>query len=372
MTTGNDKMPTPDNGTIRVVVGMSGGVDSSVAALLLLRRGYQVEGLFMQNWEEEDEDQCTAIQDYRDAAGVCQLLGIPLHTVNFSNSYQDHVFSHFLEEYQAGNTPNPDVMCNKEIKFKAFLNHARELGADYIATGHYARCSRQDKKIQLLRGVDTGKDQTYFLYTLGQAQLRQVLFPIGDLSKKQVRALAKQARFHNHAKRDSTGICFIGERKFNDFLANYLPAQPGDIMSDRGELLGRHSGLMFYTLGQRQGLGIGGRRETSGEPWYVVEKCLNTKRLIVVQGHNHPLLFKSQLRAAQLHWCTGESPAAIFNCTAKVRYRQCDQACAVTLSTCQTYAAVNFAEPVRAITPGQSIVFYRKDRCLGGGIIQGA
>lgn len=295
-------------------------------------------------------------------------LGITLHTVNFSTDYWDRVFNHFLQEYQAGRTPNPDVMCNKEIKFKAFLEHAKTLGADYIATGHYARCRQANNHRQLLRGLDDNKDQTHFLYTLGQPQLQQTLFPVGEQHKAQVRALAHKARFHNHAKKDSTGICFIGERKFNTFLANYLPAQPGDILSDSGEVIGTHQGLMFHTLGQRQGLGIGGRRESGGEPWYVVDKCIEVNQLIVAQGHDHPRLFKPGLQAEQLHWCH-EPPATSFNCTAKVRYRQQDKACTVTLTAHQSVAEVHFAAPVRAITPGQSVVFYQDEVCLGGGVI---
>ena len=363
-------MPEKSNSDIHVIVGMSGGVDSSVAALLLLEQGYHVEGLFMQNWEEEDEDQCTAIQDYRDAAGVCQTLGIKLHSVNFSGEYWDRVFNHFLEEYQAGRTPNPDIMCNKEIKFKAFLDHAKKLGADFIATGHYARRGDKKSTAQLLRGVDANKDQTYFLYTLGQDQLQSTLFPVGELQKQEVRKIANDARFHNHAKKDSTGICFIGERKFSDFLSNYLPARPGDIVTDSGDVIGQHNGLMFHTLGQRQGLGIGGRKESSNDPWYVVDKQLDDNQLIVAQGHNHPKLFKSRLQAIQLHWCSGAPPAGEFSCSAKVRYRQEDQACTVHLSDDEGSATVNFAMPVRAITPGQSVVFYHEDVCLGGGIIQ--
>ncbi len=363
-------MQQPDNSATRVIVGMSGGVDSSVAALLLLQQGYQVEGLFMQNWEEEDRDRCTAIEDFRDASGVCHSLGIKLHTVNFSVDYWDRVFSHFLQEYQAGRTPNPDIACNKEIKFSAFLDHARKLGADFIATGHYARCAQVDQQMQLLRGLDANKDQTYFLYTLGQEQLRQTLFPIGNLQKEEVRACAYSAGFHNHAKRDSTGICFIGERKFSNFLADYLPAQPGDIVSDTGQRIGSHNGLMFHTVGQRQGLGIGGRRGNSGEPWYVIGKRLDENQLIVAQGHDHPLLFKSRLKAMQLHWCGGAPPAMSFSCTAKVRYRQADQPCTVRLSSDAEIADVCFEQPVRAITPGQSVAFYCRDTCLGGGVIE--
>ena len=363
-------MANPERSSTHVIVGMSGGVDSSVAALLLLQQGYRVEGLFMQNWEEEDDDQCTAIQDYRDAAGVCQNLGIKLHAVNFAAEYWDRVFDHFLNEYQAGRTPNPDIMCNKEIKFRAFLDYAKKLGADYIATGHYARRNERDSTVQMLRGLDSNKDQTYFLYTLNQDQLAHTLFPVGELEKEEVRRIAGEAGFHNYGKKDSTGICFIGERKFSDFLANYLPAQPGDIITDSWKVIGRHNGLMFHTLGQRQGLGIGGHKGGSGEPWYVVEKLINSNQLVVGQGHNHPLLFKSALSASQLHWCAGNSPGASFCCSAKVRYRQTDVPCSVELNDQGEIAEVRFDEPVRAITPGQSVVFYRDQECLGGGIIE--
>ncbi|MCG8382588.1 MAG: tRNA 2-thiouridine(34) synthase MnmA [Gammaproteobacteria bacterium] len=353
---------------MRVIVGMSGGVDSSVAAFLLKAQGHEVEGLFMQNWEEEDDDFCTAMEDRRDAAAVCEKLGIPLHSVNFSGEYWERVFQHFLNEYQAGRTPNPDILCNKEIKFRAFLDYAKTLGAEAIATGHYARTRRIQGRVEMLRGLDANKDQTYFLYTLGQAQLSQSLFPVGDLKKEQVRDIAKAQGFHNHKKKDSTGICFIGERKFSEFLSNYLPANPGDIVNTEGEILGQHNGLMYYTLGQRQGLGIGGRAKASDEPWYVLDKRTDKNQLLVGQGHDHPHLFHTGLLAIQLHWCAGAPPDLPFRCSSKVRYRQQDQACTLYPEREESVAVV-FDEPVRAITPGQSVVFYDQDVCLGGGII---
>ncbi|NND90922.1 MAG: tRNA 2-thiouridine(34) synthase MnmA [Granulosicoccus sp.] len=352
---------------MHVIVGMSGGVDSSVAAWLLKRQGYQVSGIFMQNWEDDDE-QCTARQDYRDAASVASRLGIELTTVNFADAYWERVFAHFLQEYGAGRTPNPDILCNKEIKFSAFLDHARRQGADAIATGHYVRSARSDEAVTLLRGLDEKKDQSYFLYTLNQQQLRPSLFPVGELEKTTVRKLAQQAGFHVHSKKDSTGICFIGERKFSTFLAEYLPAQPGEIVDDSGARLGYHNGLMFYTLGQRQGLGIGGQSEAQEAPWYVLDKDLADNRLIVGQGHDHPALFRTSLQAHDVHWVQGQAPAQHFRCTAKVRYRQLDQHATVRLDTHETLQ-IEFDRPVRAATPGQSLVLYDQDVCLGGAII---
>lgn len=351
------------------MIGMSGGVDSSVAALLLLEQGYQVEGLFMKNWEEDDtREHCTAEEDLKDATSVCQQLSIPLHTVNFSAEYWDRVFEYFLAEYRAGRTPNPDVMCNKEIKFKAFLDYALELGADLIATGHYARIDRQDSQLKMLKGVDHNKDQTYFLYTLGQEQLGKSLFPIGELEKSEVRRLATQHGFSNHAKKDSTGICFIGERNFREFLQRYLPAQPGEIRTPDGEVIGEHQGLMYYTLGQRQGLGIGGKQDAGEEPWYVVDKDLQHNILVAAQGQDHPLLYRSELDAIDLHWVAGRPPAVPLQCQAKSRYRQPDQPCTITRLE-DNCCHVIFSTPQRAITPGQSVVFYQRDECLGGGII---
>ncbi|MCK5896926.1 MAG: tRNA 2-thiouridine(34) synthase MnmA [Cocleimonas sp.] len=357
----------PEN--TRIIVGMSGGVDSSVAALLLLQQGYQVEGLFMKNWEEDDtEEYCSATTDLADAQSVSDQLGITLHTVNFSSEYWDRVFAYFLQEYRSGRTPNPDILCNKEIKFKAFLDYAISLGADYIATGHYARCDHSNRNnVRMLKGCDTNKDQSYFLYTLGQKQLSHSLFPVGELEKPMVRQLAHAAGFDTAGKKDSTGICFIGERKFKDFLQRFIPAQSGKIVTPEGEIIGEHQGLMYYTLGQRQGLGIGGLKTASDAPWFVVAKDLQKNRLIAGQGHQHPLLLNQQLQASQLHWVAGKAPANTFNCTAKIRYRQTDETCHVEIN--DTNATVCFEQPQRAITPGQSIVFYDNDICLGGGII---
>ncbi len=354
-------------GSTHVIVGMSGGVDSSVAALRLVQLGYQVSGIFMQNWEDDDEH-CTARQDYRDASAVAKTLNIPLSTVNFSDEYWERVFEHFLFEYGAGRTPNPDILCNKEIKFSAFLDHARTMGADAIATGHYARTGHENGEIQLLRGHDTNKDQSYFLYTLNQEQLAATLFPVGEIDKPALRNLAKEAGIHVHSKKDSTGICFIGERKFHTFLSQYLPAQPGTIETDSGEKMGTHNGLMFYTLGQRQGLGIGGTKLSDGSPWYVLDKQLDSNTLVVGQGHDHPQLFRRRLNAHDMHWVSGIAPATPLQCTAKVRYRQQDQGVTITPTENNTLQ-VKFDEPVRAATPGQSLVLYHEDECLGGGII---
>ncbi|MCW8973593.1 MAG: tRNA 2-thiouridine(34) synthase MnmA [Gammaproteobacteria bacterium] len=353
-----------------VIVGLSGGVDSSVAAILLQQQGYAVEGMFMKNWEEDDtEEYCSATVDLADARSVSESLGLNLHTVNFSAEYWDRVFSHFLQEYEAGRTPNPDILCNREIKFRAFLDHAIELGADYIATGHYARVRRENGRYQLLKGKDNAKDQSYFLYTLGQRQLAHSLFPVGELEKSEVRRTALEHQLVTHDKKDSTGICFIGERNFREFLSRYLPAKPGEIQTPEGEVIGRHSGLMYYTLGQRQGLGIGGVPGAPDEPWYVVGKDLEHNVLLAAQGHDHPLLFSRRLRASQLSWVDGQGPSAPLHCRAKTRYRQADQECTLTRLDEQG-CEVEFAQPQRAITPGQSVVFYDGDVCLGGGIIE--
>ena len=352
------------------MVGMSGGVDSSVSAYLLMQQGYKVEGLFMKNWEEDDtEEYCSASIDLADAEKVCDKLGIPLHTVNFSSEYWDNVFEHFLEEYRAGRTPNPDVMCNKEIKFKAFLDHAHRLGASRIATGHYVRSDKTAGAYRLLRGLDDNKDQSYFLYLLNQQQISHALFPIGELEKPEVRRIAAEQQFDVFDKKDSTGICFIGERKFKDFLQRFLPAQPGEMQSVDGELLGQHSGLMYYTIGQRQGLGIGGTENGSDQPWYVVEKHLSTNTLKVAQGHDHPQLFHRYCTTTDLHWI-GQKPNSLpFRCSARVRYRQQDQGCVVS-DIQQETATICFDQPQRAITPGQALVFYDDQVCLGGGTIE--
>jgi tRNA-specific 2-thiouridylase len=349
----------------RVVVGMSGGVDSSVAALLLKQQGYDVIGVFMKNWDDTDENGvCTATEDYNDVVRVCNQIGIPYYAVNFEKQYWEKVFTYFLDEYKAGRTPNPDVMCNKEIKFKAFLEHAMALGADYLATGHYARVAYRDGEYKLLRGLDQNKDQTYFLNQLGQEQLSKVLFPIGELEKAQVRQIAKEAGLATANKKDSTGICFIGERNFKQFLSNYLPAQPGVMQTLDGEVKGKHDGLMYYTIGQRHGLGIGG----SGEPWFVVGKNLRDNILYVAQGFDNELLYSDAIIATNVNWVSGKQPTEPITCTAKFRYRQPDVPVTVHMLDEQT-AKVEFAERVRAVTPGQAVVFYRGEECLGGGTI---
>lgn len=360
-----------DNSQKKVIVGMSGGVDSSVSAYLLQQQGYQVAGLFMKNWEEDDnEEYCSAATDLADAQAVCDKLGIELHTVNFAAEYWDNVFELFLAEYKAGRTPNPDILCNKEIKFKAFLEFAAEdLGADYIATGHYVRRRDIDGTTQLLRGVDTNKDQSYFLYTLSHEQVAQSLFPVGELEKPEVRKIAEQLDLATAKKKDSTGICFIGERKFRDFLGRYLPAQPGKIMTVDGEEIGQHQGLMYHTLGQRKGLGIGGTKDGGEDPWYVVEKDQENNVLLVAQGHDHPSLYSQGLIAQQLHWVDRKTVTEPFRCVVKTRYRQPDIACTVTPIDDERIE-VRFDEPVAAVTPGQSAVFYIDEVCLGGGVIE--
>ncbi|MGQ0750311.1 MAG: tRNA 2-thiouridine(34) synthase MnmA [Betaproteobacteria bacterium] len=354
----------------RVIVGMSGGVDSSVAALLLKEQGYDVAGLFMKNWEDDDtEEYCSSRADLVDAVSVADRIGIEIDTVNFSAEYKERVFSDFLREYQAGRTPNPDVMCNAEIKFRAFMDHALALGADFMATGHYARKREVARAHQLLKAEDGTKDQSYFLYRLSQAQLARTLFPLGSLYKRDVREIARKAGLPNHDKKDSTGICFIGERPFREFLNRYLPPDPGDICTPEGETIGRHLGLMYYTLGQRQGLGIGGRRDGDGDAWYVAEKDLAHNRLIVVQGHDHPALLSERLVATNLSWVSGEAPHCDWVYGAKTRYRQKDAPCTISRVDAER-CTVEFAEPQWAVTPGQSVVIYESQVCLGGGIIE--
>jgi tRNA-specific 2-thiouridylase len=350
-----------------VVIGMSGGVDSSVAALLLKQQGYKVIGIFMKNWDEKDEfGECTATKDSEDARKVCDALDIPFYTVNFVSKYWDNVFSYFIVELKKGRTPNPDVLCNKEIKFKAFLDYAMMLGADYIATGHYARVDYQDGQYLLLKGVDSNKDQTYFLCMLGQQQLAKTLFPLGNMNKSEVKEIAMNAGFDTAYKKESTGICFIGERNFKTFLKTYLPAQPGDIMTLTGEVVGKHDGLMYYTMGQRKGLGIGG--QGTGESWFVVDKDLQNNVLYVVQGDSHPNLYSKGIIVTDLHWISDNKPQGEFKCTAKFRYRQSDRGVTVR-KLLDNSCEVVFHELERAVTPGQFAVFYDGDVCLGAGII---
>ncbi len=355
----------------KVIVGMSGGVDSSVSALLLLQQGYAVEGLFMKNWDEDDgTEYCTAQQDLSDAEKVCKTLGIPLHSANFAAEYWDNVFEYFLDEYRAGRPPNPDILCNREIKFKVFLEYAELLGADFIATGHYVRKRSENGNTLLCKGLDNNKDQSYFLHSVEEAALAKTLFPVGELEKPEVRRLAEEHGLITHDKKDSTGICFIGERRFKDFLEQYIPAQPGPMKTPDGTQLGEHQGLMFYTLGQREGLGIGGVKTADEAPWYVVTKDVPNNTLIVAQGNNHPLLFSSVLKVSQLHWINPRPTSTEFSCMAKIRYRQSDQTCRIKVSKDGTDCTVTFGQPQRAATPGQSLVMYQDDICLGGGVIE--
>ena len=353
---------------MKVMLGISGGVDSSVAALLLQQAGHEVEGLFMQNWEEDERSgPCTTDADRKDAVAVCGRLGIPFHARNFAAEYWDGVFAHFLDEYRAGRTPNPDVLCNREIKFKTFLHEAQALGAEKIATGHYARVDRRDGRYRLLRAVDAAKDQSYFLHALGQQQLSATLFPLGGIEKPRVRELAREAALPTHAKKDSTGICFIGERDFRSFLAQYIPARPGEMRTPEGERIGEHQGVMYYTLGQRNGLGIGGRHGASGEAWFVVGKDVASNVLYVAQGGENHWLHSHRLETEAPSWVAGEGPAPHFRCAARTRYRQSDQACEVTVHADRL--EVRFDEPQRAVTPGQSVVLYDGEVCLGGAVI---
>jgi tRNA-specific 2-thiouridylase len=352
-----------------VIVGLSGGVDSAVAALLLKQAGHDVQGLFMSNWEEDEEGYCTAAEDFQDARRVCDEIDIPLHRVSFAREYRDRVFSHFLDEYSAGRTPNPDILCNREIKFGVCFDYALRLGAARFATGHYARIDTGTDPVRLLRGLDPGKDQSYFLHAVGAAALARSLFPVGTLHKAEVRRMARDHGLPVSGKKDSTGICFIGERPFRRFLENYLPAQPGRIETPEGVLLGEHRGLMFYTLGQRAGLGLGGRRGHAESPWYVAAKDLAHNTLVVVQGHDHPLLMSTQLETEAVAWVAGRPPAPSFDCTAKCRYRQADVPCQVEVAA-DGRARVAFGFPQRAVTPGQYAVFYLGDCCLGGGVIR--
>ena len=352
----------------RVVVGMSGGVDSSVAAWLLKEQGYDVVGLFMKNWEDDDTDEyCTAREDLIDAVSVADRIGVDIEVVNFSAEYKDRVFSNFLAEYQAGRTPNPDVLCNAEIKFKAFLDYAISLGAQRIATGHYARVRERNGSFELLRGLDNSKDQSYFLHRLNQAQLSCAMFPVGELQKTDVRAIARRIELANHAKRDSTGICFIGERPFREFLMRYLAPKPGPMQTPEGKVVGEHHGLMYYTIGQRQGLGIGG----AGEPWYVIGKDMPANLLIVAQGHDHPGLYHHQLLGAQASWISGQMPDTAIAYGAKTRYRQTDARCRLAVENDGNFS-LRFDCAQWALTPGQSAVLYDGDVCLGGGIIDSA
>lgn len=358
-------MQTKPNEETTVIVGMSGGVDSSVSALLLKQEGYRVIGLFMKNWDEVDEDgRCTASEDYDDVARVCEQIGIPYYSINFVNEYRDHVFAEFLEEYKAGHTPNPDILCNREIKFKRFLQKAMDLGGDFLATGHYCQSKFDGERFHLVRGADENKDQSYFLYAISQEALAKTIFPIGHLPKSEVRRIALEAGLATAKKKDSVGICFIGKKRFPDFISRYLEGIKGEIVSVDGEHVGEHQGLAKYTLGQRKGMGIGG----AGDAWFVVSKDTAKNRLIVAQGEDHPALYSGGLTADSLTWIAGAPEQLPYRCTAKIRYRQADQPCTI-LSIENGVAKVVFDEPQRAVTPRQSAVFYDGERAIGGGMI---
>ena len=351
-----------------VVIGMSGGVDSSVAAWILKQQGYNVIGLFMKNWEDDDNSEyCSSRQDWLDVVSVADLIGIDVEAVNFASEYKDRVFAEFLREYSAGRTPNPDVLCNAEIKFKAFLDHAMSLGAEAIATGHYAKTARVGEEVHLLKAIDETKDQSYFLYRLNQQQLKHVIFPLGGIRKTVIREIAQKIGLPNAAKKDSTGICFIGERPFREFLNRYLPNKPGPIKTEDGKTVGEHVGLAFYTLGQRKGIGMGGSKDGTGDPWFVAKKDIQTNTLYIVQGHEHPWLLNPLLNASQISWTSDLAPD-LGSYSAKTRYRQVDAPCQLSALT-QDLLTLNFDEAQWAVTPGQSAVIYSGDRCLGGGII---
>tara|TARA_B110000263_G_scaffold49098_1_gene40950 strand:- start:4070 stop:5161 length:1092 start_codon:yes stop_codon:yes gene_type:complete len=351
-----------------IIIGMSGGVDSAVAASILIEKGYTVEAVFMKNWDEKDEEFCTAARDYKDALQVCEILDIPLRSIDLTEEYWEKVFKIFLEECGIGRTPNPDIICNKEIKFRAFLDYALELGAKKIATGHYAQIKNHENTFQLLRGKDSNKDQSYFLYRLDQYQISKSIFPIGDLDKEYVRKKANDLNFLNHNKKDSTGICFIGERNYKNFLKKFFDTQSGNIVSNNGDIIGKHDGLMYYTYGQRQGLGIGGGYSNREAPWYVSDKILSENRLIVAQGHDHPDLYHTFLTASSINWISGSAPLSESKITAKIRYRSRDASCRIIEKA--KNILVEFDSPQFAIAPGQSIVFYNNDVCIGGGIIE--
>jgi len=360
---------TPPKKPNKVVIGMSGGVDSSVAAWMLKEQGYEVVGLFMKNWEDDDNDEyCSSRQDWLDVVSVADLIGIDVEAVNFAAEYRERVFAEFLREYAAGRTPNPDVLCNAEIKFKAFLDHAMSLGADAIATGHYARVRHEGGKVQLLKALDATKDQSYFLHRLTQQQLAKVLFPLGEIPKTEVRTIAEQIGLHNARKKDSTGICFIGERPFREFLNRYLPRVPGPIKTPEGKTVGEHMGLAFFTLGQRKGIGLGGSQDGNGDAWYVARKDMTNNTLYVAQGHEHPWLLANQLEAIDASWVAGGAPIA-GGYSAKTRYRQADSACSLISSDAPFSFGLSFPDAQWAVTPGQSAVLYDGDICLGGGII---